>query len=346
MVSWIIRDPQVQLRSALSAGRNALAAGGINGMRYAFYKVAQLVPWYDLKGADAILTECATAALDNQLDDLMAFVEVGRAVVAWRSGNLYDSDDHARNAAAIWSDTGHNLAAIPLLILGTNHARRGQFAEAKDILEKAAHAIRVSPQSLPASGITMAESLWIMPDNETLSELARDHLSRFDFGKMQANLAWPYWWALKLGIATSIAPLEGTVEQYLAEGRWEDAHHNWTREGAVYQAAIAESFGNTDAQLKSLATLDQMGALGLAGKIRARLRKAGVTKIPRGPRTSTADHAAGLTRRQSEVLDLLKTGSTNREIADTLFISIRTAENHVAAVLSRLGVADRSDLSV
>jgi DNA-binding NarL/FixJ family response regulator len=84
-----------------------------------------------------------------------------------------------------------------------------------------------------------------------------------------------------------------------------------------------------------------MGAIPLATRIRRELRRAGVTNIPLGPRPSTRDRAANLTARQSEVLHLLAEGLTNVEIADRLFISPRTAEHHVAAVLSKLKASSR-----
>jgi DNA-binding NarL/FixJ family response regulator len=48
-----------------------------------------------------------------------------------------------------------------------------------------------------------------------------------------------------------------------------------------------------------------------------------------------------LTRRETEVLRLLAEGMTDREIADRLFISRRTASNHVSAILTKLEVPDR-----
>ena len=50
-----------------------------------------------------------------------------------------------------------------------------------------------------------------------------------------------------------------------------------------------------------------------------------------------------LTRREREVLALLQGRLTDREIADSLCIGVRTAECHVARVLAKLGVASRRD---
>jgi predicted ATPase/DNA-binding CsgD family transcriptional regulator len=53
---------------------------------------------------------------------------------------------------------------------------------------------------------------------------------------------------------------------------------------------------------------------------------------------------AGVTPRQAEVFWLVADRLGNREIAGRLVISVRTAESHVAALLGKLGAADRSEL--
>ncbi len=52
-----------------------------------------------------------------------------------------------------------------------------------------------------------------------------------------------------------------------------------------------------------------------------------------------------LTRREKEVLRLAASGQTNREMAETLFLSIRTVEKYRQAVMHKLGLARREDLT-
>jgi len=49
----------------------------------------------------------------------------------------------------------------------------------------------------------------------------------------------------------------------------------------------------------------------------------------------------GLTRRECEVLALVAAGRSNRQIAQALFISPKTASVHVSNILAKLGVAGR-----
>lgn len=70
-----------------------------------------------------------------------------------------------------------------------------------------------------------------------------------------------------------------------------------------------------------------------------------VQEIEPGPSVAgelTPATAMTLSRRERDVLGLLVEGSTNREIAGALFISERTAENHVARLRAKLGVRTRA----
>jgi len=52
---------------------------------------------------------------------------------------------------------------------------------------------------------------------------------------------------------------------------------------------------------------------------------------------------AGLSPREIEVLRLLAGGRTNREVADTLFLSVRTVERHITNLYAKIGVQGRSE---
>jgi DNA-binding NarL/FixJ family response regulator len=54
------------------------------------------------------------------------------------------------------------------------------------------------------------------------------------------------------------------------------------------------------------------------------------------------ERLAGLTAREEEILKLLATGESNREIGKRLFISEQTVKNHVASIFRKLQVNDRT----
>jgi DNA-binding NarL/FixJ family response regulator len=56
----------------------------------------------------------------------------------------------------------------------------------------------------------------------------------------------------------------------------------------------------------------------------------------------TREQLAALTAREEEILKLLATGDSNREIGKRLFISEQTVKNHVASIFRKLQVNDRT----
>jgi DNA-binding NarL/FixJ family response regulator len=61
-------------------------------------------------------------------------------------------------------------------------------------------------------------------------------------------------------------------------------------------------------------------------------------------RMSAAATEPGLTARETEVLKLVAKGYTYREIADKLFISVKTVQNHVQNILTKLQLSQRYEL--
>ncbi len=87
----------------------------------------------------------------------------------------------------------------------------------------------------------------------------------------------------------------------------------------------------------ALAAFEQLGAARHADAAAGLLRQLGA------PGRAFPRRHAGLTKRETEVLALLAEGLSNAEIAERLYISRRTAEHHVANILSKLGLRSRAE---
>ncbi|MFD9409448.1 BREX system ATP-binding domain-containing protein [Streptomyces sp. NPDC059989] len=97
------------------------------------------------------------------------------------------------------------------------------------------------------------------------------------------------------------------------------------------------------------ATADRLGSRRLredlallAQRARLPLSAVGAASEPPPPQADPVE-ALGLTSRERDVLRLVAAGSTNRKIAEELFISPKTASVHVSNILAKLGVAGRGE---
>jgi DNA-binding NarL/FixJ family response regulator len=121
------------------------------------------------------------------------------------------------------------------------------------------------------------------------------------------------------------------VDETNAYGMFDSKAEDAVRE-ALGEAAFDQAFAEGASY-----SFDQAVALAL-GEGRAG-EKAEVA--PAQP-SSAAGAAGSLTRREREVAMLLAEGLSNREIADRLVISLRTAETHVDHILGKLGLTSRA----
>jgi DNA-binding CsgD family transcriptional regulator len=127
------------------------------------------------------------------------------------------------------------------------------------------------------------------------------------------------------------------------EGRWREAAAGWRALGRPYEEALASSGGDDAAQREALEIFDRLGAVPAAARLRRQMRAGGARAVPRGPIGVTRANSAGLTRRQVQVLGLVDEGLSNAEIASRLFISAKTAEHHVSAIMARLDASTRQE---
>lgn len=114
-------------------------------------------------------------------------------------------------------------------------------------------------------------------------------------------------------------------------------------EQAHAQLLLAQTMAEHNSDLAAseasaaLGTFQRLGAARDVDAAHHLLRQLG-SQARVGPRSYDT-----LTRREQEVLGLLGLGFSNGQIADSLFISRRTAEHHVSSILSKLGLNTRAE---
>jgi DNA-binding CsgD family transcriptional regulator len=147
--------------------------------------------------------------------------------------------------------------------------------------------------------------------------------------------------ALAAGRARQAAGADGTAE--LARALELFSTFELPYEAARARLELAHAFAQTRAQVAlgeaklALAAFDRLGAGREADRAADLVRRLGGGPRP-GPRRD-----ATLTEREEEVLELLAAGLTNRQIAERLFLSVKTVEHHVSRVLTKLGLKTRAE---
>lgn len=145
-----------------------------------------------------------------------------------------------------------------------------------------------------------------------------------------------------------MAPVDGIESTRRIRARYDDlevvALTSFAEEERVHAALEAGASGyllkDSDAdEVAGAVRAAHRGDLQLDPGVARRL----MTSLRAAPRE---DPTAGLTPRELEVLRLVGSGKTNKEIADALVISERTARTHVSNVLSKLDLSSRTQAAL
>jgi DNA-binding CsgD family transcriptional regulator len=323
---------------AISAGLDDLVARAYANLGFGYdehYRFAEAARHYQ-RGIEF----CRERDLDNSRQHMTAWLARCQLFL----GHWADASMLARSLLAA-PDVAPVTQFVAFLVEGMVKTRRGDLG-AGPMLDEAL-ALATASGSLYRLGpvrAARAEAAFLSGDRASALAEARadyDLAVRHKQGWYIGELAY---WRWKGGEDVDLPEAIAEPFAWQIAGDWWRAAVAWDALGCPYEAARARAEGDDEAALRvALAAFDALGARPAAALVRRRLRAIGARRVPRGPRPSTRANPAGLTARELDILALLASGNSTQEMAGRLFLSARTVENHVAAILAKLGATTRTE---
>jgi DNA-binding CsgD family transcriptional regulator/tetratricopeptide (TPR) repeat protein len=278
---------------------------------------------------------------ERDLDTWSLYMQALRARLCAETGTWSDACEDAEAVlAAPRATTVSRIAALSAL--GRVHVRRGD-ADALAILDEAlilARPIR-EPQRLIPILTARAELAWMTGRPEEISTCIGEALEALPVDNPPVDCEVLTYWQWRAGAKESGEANGNGPHALLMKGDWRAAAAYWLSKGCRYEYAEALMEGDLAATKGALEVFQALGAAPAMEWARQRLRRLGGHRLPRGRRPTTRSHPAGLTKREGEILLMLARGLPNRQIAARLFVSRKTIEHHVSAILGKLEVPSR-----
>ncbi|MEM6891183.1 MAG: LuxR C-terminal-related transcriptional regulator [Pseudomonadota bacterium] len=188
----------------------------------------------------------------------------------------------------------------------------------------------------------MAEHAWMTGDglDKAIALLKKS----IDWAPIPGVAQTAHLWLKRLDPNHAALGYNGFLDCYRLEmqGDFDGAGLDWAVREAPYEHALCLAQGDLASRRQAVDIFESLGASVAMRRVRATLSRSGVATIST-PRTATRNNPAGLTRRQLDVLGCQPDGLSNATIAHHLYISPKTVDHHVSAILAKLGVPTRAE---
>jgi len=340
-----IREVATRLQSARAAGDRV---GGLVALFSVLHTQAALAQATGrFAEAKSVIRE---AFRSMEAGDVEARFHTRAAVLGMIGRHTRPDDEALRAAGYVDAPAGvnENPGVIVLASYAATLVSADRLDDARTVYESAGPSDqwRVAPHVqllVPALGIAAARALGKTGDVE---RFAADLAPYPDHHVVSGIGAIAYGGPVELWLGMAARHL-GDLE--LAVERLSSAQATATSNGAQgYEVEAATELAEALAARASADDADR--AFRTAASALPKARELGmepfVSRLERLTGIAVAPARTPLTARQLEVAELVAAGMTNRDIAERLTLSERTAENHVQHIMLRLGVANRSGIAV
>jgi DNA-binding CsgD family transcriptional regulator/tetratricopeptide (TPR) repeat protein len=290
------------------------------------------------------LLDGAAYAAEHDLETSRQYIVAWLARCRFDLGEWDEAEVHGFDVLGA-SRRGGVARFVALNTTGWLRARRGDdgvwplLDEARDIARQTGHLQRLWP-----SAVARAEAAWLEGSLDEHVDLLEEMLSVAESCRHHMAVGELSLWLGRAG-RDPVKVVE-PAEPFASWTRGDPlgAAAGFLSIGCPYEAASAQAASGDTASLRlALATFERLGAGPAAERVTRELRARGV-RVSRNAATAPRPAGpAGLSEREAEVLRLVAAGFTNPQIATSLYISRKTAEHHVSNILTKLGVASRTE---
>jgi DNA-binding CsgD family transcriptional regulator len=324
--------------------RRAAEIGDDSSLPFVLYQLSELECWAgDWDRARQYAEEACRVALESEQVAVLPAALYARALVDTHLGRIESARADAEEALALAARTRNVPVALEARsVLGLIELSQGNFERTHAHLGPVAEAMAAMEVAEP--GVVR---FWA---NEIEALIGLGELDKATAGVAQLeergrSLDRP--WALATGARCrglleaargDLGAADRALERALKEHERLPMPFEFGRtllvQGTIRRRARQKRAAR-DSLERAVEIFERLGAPLWADKARAELRRIGLR--PPAP--------SGLTPSEERVAELVAAGHTNREVADALFISVKTVDSNLSRIYRKLGVRSRTELA-